>query len=317
MTRRDIFDASVAIALGLIGIAAGTAVALLLFTMCAGCVGASRPRTVVDLPAQTALERAAAETTLTEWSAAKLPAPRRDCRLMELRIEQPTTEAAYAVRCPWNNGQTWECLSWRALAPIAVMHPRLARARVGAHAQHALLHALMHCSGASGSADSYDGAHRELRVWEQGGPTSVEQTAERALDRVLKPGSSLTFGPLEHELTRQALIDLQRDPSGRDGVDRFEHLRQLGAATGGDLGAFVICHAVSLVDSPADCTPAAPTHCLLWPKPSIEAGTESRRDDAVGACVVRADVDGVVVRMLAPGRQLQMVRVAVAVDALR
>lgn len=187
MTKRDIVEAAIDIGVGVIGVAAAAGV---LFVLCS-CAPLPPPQTALQpqaaLAPQTALERAAASTTLAEWSAAKLRAPRRDCRLAELRIEEPKTHADYLARCPWNDGRTWECLAWSSMAPVAVMHPLLARDRVGAHAQHALIHALMHCSGESRSSDSYDGEHRHPKAWEQGGPDSVETRAERALERVLKP----------------------------------------------------------------------------------------------------------------------------------
>lgn len=103
-----------------------------------------------------------------------------DCeRLHMLEVLAPETQESYLKLCRRDG---WACLHWASLSgrvrslryPVAVMNPRLSAARWPAHAIHELLHGFEGCAG-------LDPASHDLRVFEQGGPTSVESTAERAI----------------------------------------------------------------------------------------------------------------------------------------
>lgn len=100
-------------------------------------------------------------------------------------MEAPPTVEHYNRLCP---AKSWACLRWQVMAgkvrvvfaPMAIVHPKLPAARWAAHGVHELLHAFQRCRD-NGQPPIEDDAHTDQRVWETGGPTSVERTAERSL----------------------------------------------------------------------------------------------------------------------------------------
>ena len=125
----------------------------------------------------------AAQATLDAWDVADLPAPADWCRLDRLSVRLPETLDAYLAVCP---PRSWACVSWRAVGPswpVAFISPELPLERVDAATVHEMLHAIGYCSSRWPDADPYDALHTDQRVWETGGPESVEQRVERALAR--------------------------------------------------------------------------------------------------------------------------------------
>lgn len=106
----------------------------------------------------------------------------RECgQLDQLEIHAPRTQEAYLRLC---RRQSSACLFWAlvpgrvrsTLVPVAVMSPTLPASRWVAHGIHEILHAARDCAGLG---PDYD--HLDARVWETGGPDSVESLAERTL----------------------------------------------------------------------------------------------------------------------------------------
>lgn len=180
MTRRDITDAALDISIGVIGV---VALAGAIFVMC-GCA-TPRPRTVVDLPAQTEIEQRVATAGIEAWRAAGLKTTPAVSWLEQLRIERPATVAAYDERCPAAVlGHSWACLRWRGWdVPVAVLSPLLL---TETQRLRAALHELCHAMGYRfGRWADYDSPwHTDPIVWagKSGSrPDSVEQRAQRAL----------------------------------------------------------------------------------------------------------------------------------------
>lgn len=105
-------------------------------------------------------------------------------------MQAPATVERFLAKCPPDAGGVvgWACLDYdylpgarTRLYPVAVMHPKLPATRWAAHGIHELLHAFMRCREGVRPI-SHDAGHTDLRVWEVGGPGSVETRAERSLD---------------------------------------------------------------------------------------------------------------------------------------
>lgn len=144
--------------------------------------------------AHESLETRVVHATLDAWADVGLPEPRDGCRIEQFRIERPGTVAAFQRTCsaPGTDPtqvHDWACLVWRLesprarelVYPAAVISPLLAADRDGAMASHELLHAIGRCSGMWSQGDPYDRLHTDERVWETGGPDSVETRAETIL----------------------------------------------------------------------------------------------------------------------------------------
>lgn len=143
-----------------------------------GCMPTPAPRTTMPLEPQTELERAAAAAGASSWRDAELKTPETVCRLLELRVAYPLTIEDYTRTCPL---KSWACLGWRELAPVAFMSPVLQPAAVAHAALHEWLHAAVYCYRRGPWPDAYDAAHADEAVC-KGGPDSVEQRAQRALE---------------------------------------------------------------------------------------------------------------------------------------
>lgn len=144
----------------------------------------------------TALEQRVAAASLEAWDQATLGEPIEACRVAELRIVlMPTVEALQeACAAPGQDPahvHAWACLRWRLEAPrvrtirypAALISPLVREDRHAAAAAHELLHALGYCANTwPGLEDPYDREHTDPRVWESGGPASVEQLIERLLE---------------------------------------------------------------------------------------------------------------------------------------
>lgn len=170
MSRRDIVDAVVDIALGLLGIVALAGVAAVVLSLCS-CAP----------PPQNALERAVASAGTAGWEAAGLPEPDRGCHIDWFQIEQHTTLETYERRCP---ARSYACQRWLLHAPrvrsvrypVAIIAPAVREERRPAAALHELEHALSSCS-----LRTSDRGHVDPRVWEHGGPDSAEARGELLL----------------------------------------------------------------------------------------------------------------------------------------
>jgi hypothetical protein len=152
---------------------AGWTLLCLLLSCCGGGTGEPLAQAVYD-------------ATTEAWDArADLPAVRDDgawCgHLDRFEVEVSTSAERHAVAC---GPATWACLHWRPLPgrvrslfyPVAVLSPWLPAERRAAGAAHEMIHALAYCA-----IRTHDYGHRDRRLWEAGGPDSVETTAERAL----------------------------------------------------------------------------------------------------------------------------------------